>query len=127
MNHYYEVIQNVQPIYSLGGYTTPNKDWSYTDKEGHTHKWANDESLPTLDYHPEETEEQWSEFWDEPMDVPIKDAYYTCKQCGEVVKPGRTHHMGPIYQNFGTRYLLDHQEVSHEEFQKSLKEVTDAG
>jgi hypothetical protein len=67
-------------------------DWSYTDRDGHWHAFADDGSHPTLDKNtrrvptgPDPDEDFYTETW------------YACSICGQTVKPG-----------FKTKYNDDH-------------------
>lgn len=61
----------------------PDLDWTYTDRDGHWHAWADDGTHPTFTEHTrrvptgfiEDEEDYYTEVW------------YACSLCGQTVKP----------------------------------------
>lgn len=69
---------------------TPDLDWTYTDRDGHWHAFADDGSHPTLDEHSRRVP------FGATDDYRI-ESWYACKICGQTITPC-----------FKTKYNDDH-------------------
>ena len=119
----FSIHQPVEPLYSLGGWTLPDKDWSYIDKEGHTHKFHGEE-LPSLEFVGEEREEYWCDSCDDIHDRVTVDGWYICKQCGDKVVPKYRKDYGPVMINGRTEYRIYGLPVTEKQFEAQLQDVT---
>ena len=72
----------------------PDKNWHYTDEQGHEHRMVEGE-YPTLRYVVDSTETYFCA--DRGEEHTETTGHYECLICDQVVKPGMT-------QDFGRRY-----------------------
>jgi hypothetical protein len=73
---------------------TPDLNWTYTDRAGHWHAWADDGSHPTFTEH---TRRVVVFGIDEDDDSYVSSSWYACSLCDQVIKP-----------NFMTKRNNDH-------------------
>lgn len=101
-------------ITSIGG-VEADKNWQYTDKQGHTHFYSEGENLPTL---------RWKSdlYGCDDCGDEHDDGYWECPNCGEEIKPGtrpvppgRKFIYGPV------SYYLNNEEIGREEFDELRK------
>lgn len=60
----------------------PDKNWRFTDTQGHEHAWSSDAFYPTLRLVVDQT------YWCLDCNDKHDEDHFECVVCGEVVKPG---------------------------------------
>ena len=89
----------------------PDPDWSYTDRQGHSHKWAGN-TLPTL-----------IKVVDAPAEGDFPEqTHYECNICRETVEAGSRSPMWKQYASGTTRYYIDDQQVNEDDYRRALEE-----
>lgn len=92
----------------------PNPTWAYTDRAGHEHRREGN-GYPTLVVVTEEP------YWCEDCHDEHTDSHYECPLCGEEISPGLIG--PPLYREYipgMTRYYLNDEEISPDEYQRLL-------
>jgi len=82
--------------------TIPNKNWLFTDKAGHNHRWFSDNE-PMESYNPQRQHHvptvqlfvigKYIDF--DGTETNITE--YRCTMCGEIIEPGYTHNDQQIF------------------------------
>lgn len=109
----------------------PDERWQHTDLAGHTHQWewpsgkrlyspTQQATLPTL--HWVKTGVRYDEDGEE-----YEVGEYRCLQCQAVVEPRFTADRCRQYIPGLRRCYINDQPVSHEEFERAVKEAIDGG
>ena len=71
----------------------PDPDWLYVDTAGHAHRWAHDETIPSLTVVVDRR--AWS---DDTQEEYVAESHYECIWCQERIEPGMRS--GDSYQRF---------------------------
>lgn len=79
-----EINREAIPVETLLPSKVPDEKWKHVDSHGHGHFWSGEE-LPTLKWVVTGTE--W--YGDEYESFEEEIGEYHCRQCGEIVEPGR--------------------------------------
>jgi DNA-directed RNA polymerase subunit RPC12/RpoP len=86
-----------------------DEDWTYTDQQGHPHRY--DHGYPTLTWIIDRT------YWCEDCGDEHTEGHYECPLCGERIEPGlKGPDMSRRYMPGRTSYYLDDEEISPERF-----------
>lgn len=101
-----------EPIETTSYSPTTDKDWTFTDAQGHQHRWDN--GYPTLRYVVDEEDYVIVEDG-HPEEYP-GSGHYECVTCGEHITPGMK---GPsrwcTFEPGSVRYTLDGLEITKDE------------
>ncbi|KKL75359.1 hypothetical protein LCGC14_2055670 [marine sediment metagenome] len=90
----------------------PDPDWSYTDKQGHSHRWIGNVFPPTL-----------VKVVDSPSDDEYPErAHHECVICQETVEPGYRSPSWKQYAAGATRYYIDDRQVNEDDYKRALEE-----
>jgi hypothetical protein len=97
-----------------------DKDWTYTDRHGHSHRY--DRGYPTLTWVVEYT------YWCDTCQDEHDEGHYECPLCGEHITPGMA---GPDrfrrYIPGMTRYYLNDEEISETEYRRLAEQIAGRG
>jgi len=101
------------------GLPRADKDWAYTDRQGHPHRWVEGGShYPSLIWVVDQT------YWCEDCEEEHTDGHEECRYCGEHVTPGTVGPPGHREYIPGmTSYYLDGEPVTPEQYQALLAEL----
>lgn len=80
------------PVALMSPHKVPDEKWRGVDKRGHGHFWVDGE-LPTLEWVVTGTCWAGDEFDGEEYEV----GEYRCRECGEVIEPGKKLEHGPTH------------------------------
>lgn len=88
----------------------PDEDWTYTDRAGHEHRYA--DGYPTLTWIIDES------YWCEDCGDEHTEGHYECPLCGEHITPGlRGPDLLSKYQPGRRSYYLDGELITKEQVQ----------
>lgn len=117
---YGELRVETEMIDVTSGLPRPSKSWTYTDQQGHQHRY--DDGYPTLVTVVERT------YWCDECNDEHQDTHLACGLCGEEISPGV---VGPSpFREFApgriSAYLND-EPISRERYEEIMAEIRSQG
>lgn len=108
-----ELIVEREMIEVTSGWPKPDKSWTYTDQQGHEHRY--DDGWPTLVTVVERT------YWCDECNDEHQDTHLACAICGEEIAPGmKPPSLAREFIPGQIRATLNGEQISKEQYEEII-------